>query len=27
VFIKRCEIFRENPPGANWQGEFVMTTK
>ncbi|MBN2601043.1 MAG: adenylate/guanylate cyclase domain-containing protein, partial [Candidatus Marinimicrobia bacterium] len=27
VFIGRCEIFKENPPGDSWQGEFVMTTK
>ena len=27
VFIGRCEIFKDNPPGDNWQGEFVMTTK
>ncbi len=27
VFIGRCEMYRENPPGDNWQGEFVMTTK
>lgn len=27
VFIGRCEIYKENPPGDNWQGEFVMTTK
>jgi len=27
VFIGRCEIFKENPPGDDWRGEFVMTTK
>lgn len=27
VFISRCEIYKVNPPGDNWQGEFVMTTK
>jgi len=27
VFIERCKIFKANPPGDNWQGEFVMTTK
>ena len=27
VFIGRCEIYKVNPPGDNWQGEFVMTTK
>ena len=27
VFIGRCEIFKETPPGDDWQGEFVMTTK
>ncbi|MCD6205214.1 MAG: CHASE2 domain-containing protein [Candidatus Marinimicrobia bacterium] len=27
VFIGRCEVFKKNPPGDDWQGEFVMTTK
>ena len=27
IFIERCEIYKVNPPGDNWQGEFVMTTK
>ncbi|MCG2715055.1 MAG: adenylate/guanylate cyclase domain-containing protein [Candidatus Marinimicrobia bacterium] len=27
VFIRRCKIFKENPPGDDWQGEFIMTTK
>lgn len=27
VFIERCQIYRENPPGPDWQGEFVMKTK
>lgn len=27
VFIKRCQIYKENPPGDDWQGEFIMTTK
>ncbi|PIS27218.1 MAG: hypothetical protein COT43_11680 [Candidatus Marinimicrobia bacterium CG08_land_8_20_14_0_20_45_22] len=27
IFIGRCEIFKKNPPGENWQGEFIMTTK
>ena len=27
VFIERCKIYTDNPPGDDWQGEFVMTTK
>lgn len=27
VFIRRCEIYKDNPPGGNWLGEFVMTSK
>jgi len=27
VFIERCQLFKANPPGADWQGEFVMKTK
>ena len=27
VFIERCHIYQENPPGPDWQGEFVMETK
>jgi len=27
VFIDRCHIYKENPPGPDWQGEFVMKTK
>ncbi|HQO74303.1 MAG TPA: adenylate/guanylate cyclase domain-containing protein [Candidatus Marinimicrobia bacterium] len=27
VFIERCHIYKNNPPGPNWQGEFVMETK
>jgi len=27
TFIKRCHIYQENPPGDDWQGEFIMTTK
>ncbi len=27
VFIERCDILKENPPGADWDGVWVMTTK
>ncbi len=27
VFIERCKIYMANPPGPEWQGEFVMKTK
>ncbi|MBL7074529.1 CHASE2 domain-containing protein [candidate division KSB1 bacterium] len=27
VFIERCQLYKENPPDENWQGEFVMKTK
>ncbi|HLA26554.1 MAG TPA: adenylate/guanylate cyclase domain-containing protein [Syntrophales bacterium] len=26
-FIKRTEMYRTNPPGPNWQGEYVQTKK
>ncbi|MFC1774798.1 CHASE2 domain-containing protein [Nanoarchaeota archaeon] len=27
VFIKRCEEYKKSPPGKEWNGVFVMTTK
>jgi adenylate cyclase len=27
VYLERIEIYRANPPGANWDGVFVFTTK
>lgn len=27
VYIERCEEFKKNPPPANWDGAWVMTTK
>lgn len=27
VFLKRCAAMRLNPPGKDWDGVFVMTTK
>jgi adenylate cyclase len=27
IFIKRCDQLRQNPPGAGWDGVFVMKTK
>ncbi|HES59369.1 MAG TPA: adenylate/guanylate cyclase domain-containing protein, partial [Caldithrix sp.] len=26
-YIQRCQLFRENPPGADWDGVFTMTHK
>ncbi|HID39160.1 MAG TPA: adenylate/guanylate cyclase domain-containing protein [Calditrichaeota bacterium] len=26
-YIKRCETFKRNPPGDNWDGVYTMTTK
>lgn len=26
-YLRRCTTFRENPPGEDWDGVFVMTTK
>ncbi len=26
-YLKRCEQYKENPPGENWDGVFTMTTK
>jgi adenylate cyclase len=27
IFIKRCNQLQQDPPGANWDGVFVMKTK
>jgi len=27
LYIERCEAFIENPPPAEWDGVFTMTTK
>ena len=27
VFIKRCEVYLENPPSFSWDGVFVATSK
>lgn len=27
VMIKRCDAMKENPPGADWDGVYVMKTK
>ena len=27
VYIERCEYFKENPPGEDWDGVYTMTTK
>jgi adenylate cyclase len=27
VYRSRCEVFKKNPPGPDWDGVFVMTTK
>ena len=27
LYLDRCMAFRENPPGDDWDGVFVMTTK
>ncbi|MBI2420301.1 MAG: CHASE2 domain-containing protein [Ignavibacteriales bacterium] len=27
MYIKRCKLLQENPPGENWDGVFHMTTK
>lgn len=26
-YIQRCQLFRENPPGADWDGVYTLTTK
>jgi adenylate cyclase len=27
TFLRRCQVYRENPPGAGWDGVFRLTTK
>jgi adenylate cyclase len=27
VYIERCEIFKENPPGNDWDGSWTLTSK
>jgi len=27
VFIKRCKLFKSNPPGEDWDGVWTMTSK
>ena len=27
VFIKRCKLFKSNPPGKDWDGVWTMTSK
>ncbi len=27
IYVERCEAFIKNPPPADWDGVFVMTTK
>ncbi len=27
ILIDRCQIMKENPPGADWDGVYVMTSK
>jgi hypothetical protein len=27
IYIERCDIFLKNPPPADWDGVFVMTSK
>lgn len=27
LYVSRCEHFIENPPPADWDGVFTMTTK
>jgi adenylate cyclase len=27
VYVERCELLKENPPGADWDGVWVMRTK
>ncbi len=26
-YIQRCQLFKENPPGADWDGVYTLTTK
>jgi adenylate cyclase len=27
IFIERCQMMKENPPGEDWNGVFIMTSK
>lgn len=27
VYLERCEVYKKNPPPADWDGVYVMTTK
>ena len=27
LYLDRCEMFLENPPGEDWDGVFTMTSK
>jgi len=27
ILIDRCKVMKENPPGDDWDGVYVMTTK
>ena len=27
ILIDRCNIMKENPPGSDWDGVYVMTSK
>jgi adenylate cyclase len=27
VFLERCEFFKANPPGENWDGVWTLTSK
>jgi adenylate cyclase len=27
IYMDRCEEFKKNPPPADWDGVYVMTTK
>jgi adenylate cyclase len=27
VYIERCDYFIANPPGADWDGSWVLTSK
>lgn len=27
LYVERCNLYLETPPGPDWDGVFVMTTK
>ena len=27
ILIERCRVMRENPPGDDWDGVYLMTSK